>query len=122
MKLLVDEMYAPTVAQRLRDEHAADAVSVLERPDLRGRPDSEIFDAAQREQRVIVTENVRDYLPLARSHQAAGGVHHGLALTTNRRFPRAQRDTASRIVDRLALLVAEESGAPVASNREIWLY
>jgi hypothetical protein len=121
VKLLVDEMYPPIVAQRLRDEHAADAVSVLERPDLRGRPDSEIFDAAQREQRVIVTENVRDYVPFARSHQAAGGVHYGLALTTNRRFPRAQPDTVSRIVDRLVSLLAKETADPVASNREIWL-
>ncbi|MGH2759659.1 MAG: DUF5615 family PIN-like protein, partial [Actinomycetota bacterium] len=83
------------------------------------RPDADIFEAAQRAGRMIVTENVPDYLSLARTHQAKGGVHHGLALTTNRRFARKRADTVSRLVQRLAALEAKTADAP--SNREDWL-
>ena len=121
MKLLVDEMYSPIVARRLRDECDADVVSVLDRPDLRGRSDDVVFEAAQREGRMIVTENVPDYLLLARDDVAAGRTHHGLALTTNRRFPRAKANTISRLVRRLEELLEEPEPVTGPSNREVWL-
>lgn len=37
-----------------------------ERPDLVGRADLEVFAAAQVEGRAVVTENVRDFRPIAR--------------------------------------------------------
>ena len=117
MKLLLDEMYPPLVAERLRNEHGLDAVSVLERVELRGQPDGSIFDAAQHEQRAVVTENVPDFLRIARSYVAAGGVHYGLVLTTNRSFPRAQANTVARLVAALAELSASDA----ASNQELWL-
>lgn len=117
MRLLLDEMYPPLVAERLRNERGLDAVSVLERAELKGQPDGSIFDAAQDEQRAVVTENVPDYLRIARSYVAEGGVHHGLVLTTNRAFPRAQQNTVARLVAALADLPTTD----VASNQEIWL-
>ena len=120
MKLLIDEMYSPVLARRLRDEYAADAISVLERSDLRGRPDEEVFEVAQLEGRAIVTENVPDYLRLARNHAAAGALHHGLVLTTNRAFPRARPNTIGRLVEALnEVLSSSKDDAP--SNREIWI-
>lgn len=121
MKLLLDEMFPPTIAGRLRDEHGHDVVAVAELDELRGLPDADIFLAAQEEERVMVTENVRDFRPIAREWQAMGRVHFGLVLTTNRRFPRAHPRTAGRLIRALSDLIEAETHHPPASNREIWL-
>ncbi len=116
MKLLLDEMWAPAIAEALRDRGHA-VVAVAERPDLRGLPDEAIFAAAQAEGRVIVTENVVDYLPLAADAMRAGRAYPPIIYTTNRAYPRASRRTAGRLVAALdALLI---SG--IAIQHEHWL-
>lgn len=121
MNLLIDEMFPATIAGRLRERHGYDVVAIAERDDLKGLRDADIFLAGQQEQRAIVTENVRDFRPIAREWQAMGKVHFGLVLTTNRRFPRSQSRTHGRLVTALANLLDAETGSSVASNREIWL-
>lgn len=121
MKLLLDEMFLPTIAKRLREKHGHDVVAVAERDELRGLQDADIFLAAQEEMRTLVTENVRDFRPNAREWQAMGKVHFGLVLTTNRRFPRAHSRTAGRLVKALSDLMDADTDHPPASNREIWL-
>ena len=68
------------------------------RRDLRGRPDQAIFEMAQAEGWVVVTENVVDYRPLAAAAMRAGRAHPALIFTSNRAFPRANRRTAGRFV------------------------
>jgi predicted nuclease of predicted toxin-antitoxin system len=86
MRLLLDEMF-PATAQALRAE-GHDILAVQEDNSLRELSDTALFAAAQQLQRAIVTENVKDYLPLdARSHTLAEP-HWGLVLTTNHAFPR----------------------------------
>ena len=121
MKLLLDEMFPGTIAKRLRDKHQHDVVAVVERDDLKGLPDADIFLAAQEDYRAVVTENVRDFRPIAREWQAMGKVHFGLVLTTDRRFPRAHSRTAGRLVRGLNDLIEAEAAPQPASNREIWL-
>lgn len=121
MKLMLDEMFPATIAQGLRDQHGHDVVAVAEREDLTGIPDADIFLAAQLEERAIVTENLRDFRPIAREWQAMGRVHFGLVMTTNRRFPRAQSRTLGKLATALNHLLKAEVDRPVASNREIWL-
>lgn len=121
MNLLIDEMFPTTIAERLREKHGYDVVAVGERADRSGLPDAGIFLASQQEQRAIVTENVRDFRPLAQEWQAMGRVHFGLVLTTNRRFPRAQSRTHGRLVTALKSLLDADAQSYVASNREIWL-
>ena len=79
MKLLLDEMWAPAIAEALRDR-GHEVVAVAERGDLRGLPDEAIFDAALAEGWVIVTENVVDYRPLAADAMRAGRSHPALDL------------------------------------------
>ena len=121
MKLLIDEMFPATIAQRLREQHGRDAVAVAERVDLRGLADADIFLAAQHQRRVIVTENVRDFRPIAREWEAMGRVHFGVVFTTNRKFPRSDPRTSGLLVSALTRLLDKEADKPVASNREIWL-
>ena len=87
---------------------------------MEGRPDVEVFSAAQAEGRAVVTENVRDFRPLARAWEADGKIHYGLVLTSNRKFPRARAATIGRIVTTLAKIAAQ-TAADEPSNEEIWL-
>ncbi len=97
MKLLLDEMYATAVAEQLR-ERDRDVVAVAERADLRGSPDEDLLAWAQTEDRVLVTDNQRDFIPIHHRRIASGNDHQGLILTTNRRFPRGQPATTGRLV------------------------
>ncbi len=80
MKLLLDEMHAPTVAGRLR-YRGHDAIAVKERADLIGLTDEVLLRAATTDGRSIVTENVKDFAALHRSISAAGHQHSGLIFT-----------------------------------------
>jgi hypothetical protein len=115
--LLLDEMWSPSIASELR-RRGHDVVAVAERDDLRGKPDEDVFIAAQRERRAIVTENVADYRPLILSSLASGSTHSGLILTSNRRFPRSERAVAGQVISALLELLA---GDHDLTNREWWL-
>jgi hypothetical protein len=97
LKLALDEMYAPAVAEQLRGRDH-DVVAVTERGDLRGTADEDLFAWAQTEGRALVTDNQRDFIPIHRRLIASGHEHKGLILTTNRRFPRGQPATTGRLV------------------------
>ena len=87
MKLLLDEMWSPQIAHQLRTR-GHDVLAVAERPELRGQPDGQVFDAAQAEARATVTENVPDFRSLAATALAQGRTHAGLIFTSDRSFPR----------------------------------
>ncbi len=117
MRLLLDEMWPPEVAVQLR-RRGHDVVAVAERPELRGQPDAVIFAAAQVEGRVIVTENVVDYRPLAAYEIQDGRSHVGLIFTSNRSFPRHDPRTVGRLVSTLDRLLSE---GLESANLEYWL-
>lgn len=54
MKLLLDEMYSPSVAEVLRGR-AVDTIAVTERDDLQGLSDTDLLQGAMLEGRVVVT-------------------------------------------------------------------
>jgi len=110
----MDEMYSPLIARELR-ARGHDVVSVHEEPGS-GTADEEVFDYARSERRAVVTENVRDYRPLAEALLAAGESHSGLVFTTETRWPRT--DPGSLITGIDAML-ASTPGEPV--DAEIWL-
>ena len=97
MKLLLDEMYTAVVAEQLR-ERDRDVIAVAERADLRGAPDEDLLDWALSENRALVTDNQRDFIPIHHRRIASGSDHRGLILTTNRRFPRGQPATTGKLV------------------------
>lgn len=107
MKLLLDEMWPPAIASALRDR-GHDVVAVAERPEWRGRDDESIFSEALLRGRVIVTENVVDYRPLAAAAARAGRVSPGLIFTSDRAFPRARSRTIGRLVEALDTLLTME--------------
>jgi hypothetical protein len=119
VKLLLDEHFAPIVAVRLRDR-GYDVIAVPERQGWRGLPDDQLFDAAQRERRAIVTENVGDYLELDRDFRSRGAAHFGVVLTSNATFPRGRPATLGALVVALDALLADRP-AETPDSAVIWL-
>lgn len=116
MKLLVDEMYPPALALQIRDR-GHDAIAVAERAELRSRPDPAVFEAAQTERRTVVTENIRDYVPLAAEWDRRGRLHHGLVLVHRGRYPRGAAGTIGRMVTELDRLLNEH---PTDEPTSLW--
>lgn len=104
MKLLLDEMYTAAVADQLR-ERDHDVIAVAERADLRGSADEDLLAWARREDRALVTDNQRDFIPIHHRAIASGHDHKGLILTNNRRFPRGQPATTGKLVAALEVLL-----------------
>ena len=119
LKLLLDEMYPPAIAEQLR-RRGRDVDAVAARGELRMLADLDIFATAQREQRAVVTENVADFSAIADSHDQRGEAHHGLVLVNPRRHPRGNQRTIGRMVTALERLLGEQPDTAPTSLRH-WL-
>ncbi len=106
MRLLVDEMYPPAVADQLR-RRGHDVSAVTERSELRAFDDRQVFSVAQQERRAVVTENVVDFVPLADAIDQRGGRHHGLVLVSPANYPRGRQHTLGQLVRALDSLLRE---------------
>lgn len=119
MKLLVDEMYPPVIAEQLRSRgHDVDAVTA--RRDLRSLSDADVFAAAQRERRAVVTENIGDFSTIADAADERGHAHHGLILVDPAKYPRGRARTIGRMVTQLDTLLNDHRGDEATSLRH-WL-
>lgn len=107
MKLLLDAMYAPTIAEQLR-RRGHDVIAAREDPRLADLPDDLLFAAAQADGRVFVTENLKDFLPMDRVLQQRGRSHHGIVLTTDHRFGRGNRAHIGQLVRALDAFLGED--------------
>jgi hypothetical protein len=119
LRLLLDEMYSPAIAAELR-ARGHDVVSVHDPGHglVAGASDADVLAAAQREERALVTENVRDYRPLEIGVLADGSHHAGLVYTSNRQFPRGDPATLGQFVRALDALLRE---GPDLRDRSIFL-
>jgi predicted nuclease of predicted toxin-antitoxin system len=75
MKFIIDEDLSPRVARYLCQECCFDAIAVRDRG-LLGAIDPEVLEYAFKEDRILVTANIRDFEKLA----AAVEVHAGIVL------------------------------------------
>ena len=91
MRLLLDEHFAPEIARQLRDRRGHDVEAVSGNARLEMLSDALLLDYAMTVARVLVTENVVDFMPLHAERLARGAHHAGLILTSPRRFPRSKQ-------------------------------
>ncbi len=101
VRLLLDEMYPPTLADILC-QHGHDVVAVAARADLVGLDDAAVLAAATGEERCLVTENIRDFAVLVR--QAS---HGGVLFVHGQRWPRT-RNRIHRLATALDRALAEK--------------
>jgi predicted nuclease of predicted toxin-antitoxin system len=119
LKLLLDEMYAPDIASAL-SERGRDVASASERDDLRSAADVVIFEAMQSEARVIVTNNVRDFIPLAQRALQSGSTFYGLVFTSDKSLPRSKANIGTFVSLLEALLAAHVADGELPAKIE-WL-
>jgi len=100
LKLFLDEMYSPRIAEQL-SSRAYDALSVADRADLRALPDRMLFERMQDERRTVLTNNVKDFVPLITAAETGGSSHYGVLFTSDRSLPRG-RDNIGSYVEVLA--------------------
>lgn len=100
MKLLLDDMHAPSIAEVLSRE-SYDVTAVASMADLRGRSDRDLLTYASTEGRVVVTENVVDFALLVSEWTVESRLFPGLIYTNPKRFNRATLAYPSNLIDAL---------------------
>jgi 2-phospho-L-lactate guanylyltransferase (CobY/MobA/RfbA family) len=114
VKVLLDEQLSPLIARVLR-ERGLDVAAAAERPDLVEASDREILDAATREQRAVVTNDIKDLRPIAAERIADGRGHAGVILVPAKRSRR--RATTGAFADAIeALMRAHPDGIAGAEH------
>lgn len=116
MKVLLDEHFSPAVARLLR-ERGLDAEAVVERSDLVEKSDSEVLDSANREGRAVVTNNIKDFRPIAAERLADGRGHAGVILAPCPR--RRRRADTGRLVDAIEAVMRDHPNGISGSERWI---
>jgi len=118
VRLLLDEHYTDAIAEQLRAA-GHDAESVSERG-LKGLADEPLLELCDRESRALLTNNVRDFIPLSRDWAAGGREHAGLIFTSDISLPR-HKGTVGRYVELLSTLMLENEAERALSNQVRWL-
>ena len=107
MRLLLDEMYTPTIAEQLRARgHDAASIHDPEYRTLEGEPDHEVWAAGIADDRALVSENVQDFRRIEANALAHAQPVARLIFTTDRQFPRGDPATLGRLVSALDALLA----------------
>jgi hypothetical protein len=117
--LLLDEHFSPEIARQLRARDH-DVVAVAERSDLVGLGDSELLRRMAQEQRAIMTNNVKDFVPLAGRMALDREEHLGVLLTSDRSTPR-RSDAIGRVVVVLHEFLELHPAKDALRNQVRWL-
>lgn len=97
MRIRLDAQLSPRIAALLT-ERGYDAQAVTSRRDIPDNsPDAQLLALAHAEGRVVVTNNIKDFRPLAAQRIASGEHHSGLILVPSS-IPRT-RATISPLAD-----------------------
>ena len=119
MKLLLDEMLSPLIAQELQ-ALGHDVLAVAGDRAREGMSDPEVMALARAEHRAIVTNNLRDYRPLHHAAVVPGGPRHYGMIFMPGTYRRTRGDTG-RIVAALDKILASYSRDEDLANGATWL-
>ncbi len=104
VKVLLDVHHSRFAAQRLRQANH-DVIAAADDVVLATMNDEDLLQAATRDGRVVVTENVRDFDRIVRAWSATGEHHGGVVFTSPRRFHRGSRAYPDNLVNALLALI-----------------
>jgi hypothetical protein len=119
VKPLLDEMLTPAIARELRSR-GHDVQAVAGHPDREALSDLDLLLLARAEQRVVVTNNLRDFRPLHHEAILPGGAGHYGMIFIPGNYRRTKADTG-RIITALEALLARYPGENDLVNGETWL-
>ena len=115
--LILDEMFSPKIAEILRNR-GRQVIAVAERIDLRAMTDENLFVWCAAQRCWLLTENVKDFRPLALRALQAGTAAPGLLFTNSRTFIRSRKNPGP-LVDALDTWLL--TGPPPPPQMEDWL-
>lgn len=117
LKALLNSHLSPRVAELLRAA-GLDVIAIVEREDLPDDlPDAQVLEVASAEGRAVVTNNVKDFRPIAARRLQRGDGHAGLILIPST-MPRNLAATG-RLADALRQLMLDTQDG--ITNGERWL-
>jgi predicted nuclease of predicted toxin-antitoxin system len=105
VRLLLDEQHSPRVAEALR-KAGFDVVSAGEDDNTRNISDADLLSLAAREGRALVTENVKDFAPLAVQWAREGRPHAGIIFSHPEKFNRARSSYPASLIRALEEFLA----------------
>jgi hypothetical protein len=114
VKALLDEHLSPRIAELLRGRDH-DVQAVADRRDLPGRSDRVILEVAAGEDRAVITNNVKDFRPLAAERLARGMSHAGLILLPSART--RTRGAVEMLADAIEQILHEHPDGLTATER-----
>ena len=118
MKLLIDEHYADEIAAELRAA-GHDAVTVSERQ-IKSTDDEPLLELAWSENRALLTNNARDFMPIVGRWATSGRDHCGLLLTSDSSMPR-HKGTIGAYVRTLQAIMEANPDQSALANEVRWL-
>jgi hypothetical protein len=114
VKALLDEQMSAQIAGLLR-QAGLDVEALADRPDLIGRSDMLIFEVACSDDRAVITNNIKDFRPLAAQWLSRGRVHAGLILLPSSRT--RTRAGITMLADRIASVMRDNPDGLASSER-----
>jgi hypothetical protein len=118
VRLLLDEHFSDRIARQLR-ARGHDVVTVGERL-ASGESDEALLEIAVRERRALLTNNVGDFVLIARRWSEANQDHYGLIFTSDASMPR-DAGSVGLYVRVLARLLEDHPDEAALANQVRWL-
>ncbi|MEX2619913.1 MAG: DUF5615 family PIN-like protein [Egibacteraceae bacterium] len=119
MKLLLDVHFTPVIAEQLRDRGHA-VRSAADDTVTRQLSDEALLGHAVGHASALLTNDAKDFVPIAGEWARAGRRHLGIVLTSDRRLPRT-RTAIGRFVITLDALLSQHPDDEALRDRLIWL-
>jgi predicted nuclease of predicted toxin-antitoxin system len=114
VKALIDEQLSPEIAVLLR-QAGFDVIAIGERSDLIGSSDRVVFDVATAENRAVITNNIKDFRPVAAERLILGQTHSGLILIPSKRT--RTRAAVAVLADMIATILSDHPNGLADSER-----
>jgi hypothetical protein len=117
LKLVLDVHHSRLAAQRLRALDV-DVIAASDDSVWATAPDDRLLELAAAAGRAVVTENVKDFAPLAAMWAAQEREHAGIVFTSPKRFPRSSSSYPESLIQAIVTMAAT---AQTNGTWAIWL-
>jgi hypothetical protein len=118
---LLDELYSPEIARQTRSRFGHDVIHAIEAGFAGSQfADMNVLEWAWQNGRCVLTENVKDFMPLHHDMLARGDHHAGLIFTDPSQFPRS-KSTIGLFVASLDLFVRTRPNDLTLLDQVEWL-